>query len=79
MADNVLKLKKYINKYNVCTCENKKNIYKQKINKYYQLGGAEVSWLNVLPGERLVGLGELSEVDINWFLYLCSRLIYVLS
>ena len=41
MTDNALKLKKYINKYNHCTCQDKKKLYKQKINTYHQLGGAE--------------------------------------
>jgi len=41
MTDNALKLKKYLNKYNNCTRQDKKQIYKQKIKKYRQLGGAK--------------------------------------
>jgi len=50
MTNNTLK---YINKYNKCTYQDKKNLYKQKINKYFQSGGAYDFLPKEIPEEIL--------------------------
>ena len=65
MTDNALKLKKYINKYNNCMCQDKKILYKQKIKKYHQLGGAEESRLDLLPEDIYNRFGSYLGESIN--------------